>query len=120
MAQKLQASVKLDNVTDNIVSIDGFTFPTDTPINQAHKFYTCAVTTYHDEETYTNDIYLVMGVPEGSQYTVSFSQVSTDPEVNGTVYTRDTAVHVVPVLDGTEGILFGGRPRPRPPKSVQV
>lgn len=112
---KLLSSIPILNDTDYILSIGDHTFPANTTIADAGETFVCEVKTYLDETNQSEDLYLVFGVEEGTS--VDVTTIGTAPLSEEVVVASKN--HVIPVLSGNEGILFGGHPRPKPPRASE-
>lgn len=105
---KLLSSVPVTNIQDLIISIGDYSFPENTKIEDAPKAegIICAL------ETSEGGLYLSFGVEEEDGSVPVAFEDGLQQE-----YFADSIPHVIPILEGA-GILFGGHPKPRPPKVV--
>ncbi len=106
---KILSSVPLLNTTDKIISIGTYNFPSNTTIANAPQVEgaLCAI------QASEGSVYLSFAVPEEEGTVVVTFEDQLQQE-----YWEDSKPHITPIVEGNEGILFGGHPRPRPPKVV--
>lgn len=105
---QLLSSVPVTNTGDYIKSIGTFTFPEDTKIEDAPNAEGIACVLEASE----GDVFLTFATEEGESVVVTFENQSQEE------YFKDSKNHVTPIIQTSEGILFGGHPKPRPPKVV--
>lgn len=110
---KLLSSIPLNNLTDFILSIDDYDFSASTLVTDASETFQCVLKNYAEENTETT--HLVFGVEEGEESVVTL----VAPGISSVPYEVTAKNMVIPILTETAGILFGGHPKPRPPKIVE-